>query len=194
MYYIYEHWRPDTQSLFYIGKGFGRRAYRMSYRSKWHARIQEKLLSLGMAVEVRIVASGLSAEEACMREVEYIKIARERGVDLVNMTNGGDGIAGFKHSISTRERMKISALKANTEEVKKKKSIARTGKKLSESHRQKISLLNIGNKRASGKRSKEFCEHMSRVLKGRKLTAAQIEQRRASMLLVWQRRKLQAGM
>jgi hypothetical protein len=191
MYYIYEHWRTDTNSLFYIGKGKGRRAYRMSYRSQWHNRIQEKLRSLGLDVEVRIVLTGLSCEEARHAETQHIKKCRETGVEIINMTNGGDGISGFKHSRETREKMRLSALKANTEEVRRKKSVSRTGIKLSKEHREKISISNVGNKRASGKRSEEFCEHMSRVLKGRKLTPEQVEQRRTSMLLRWQKIKEQ---
>lgn len=192
MYYIYEHWRTDRNELFYVGKGKGRRAYRMSYRSQWHNRIQEKLKSLGLSVEVRIVLTGLSCDEARDAEILHIKKCRESGFPIINMTNGGDGISGFKHSDETREKMSLSAFKANTDEVRRKKSASRVGIKFSESHREKLSISSVGNKRASGKRSKEFCEHISRVLRGRKLTPSQIEQRRLSMIEVWKLRKLQA--
>ena len=194
MYYVYEHWRIDTNTCFYVGKGTGKRAWNMASRNKYHKAIQQKLATMGLRVKVVVICDGMTDEDAKSLEILTIKKWRDLGCSLANFTIGGDGISGLKHSAETREKMRISALRANTEEVKKKKSMAKTGKKLSDEHRRKISLLNIGNKRASGKRSKEFCEHMSRVLKGRKLTPAQIEQRRTSMLLVWQRRKLQAGM
>lgn len=193
MHYVYEHWRIDTNTCFYVGKGIGKRAWNMAARNKRHKAIQQKLATMGLYVKVVVICDGMTDEDAKSLEILTIKKWRDLGCSLANFTIGGDGISGLKHSAETREKMRISALKANTEEVRKKKSLAAKGKIKSPEHRAKLAQSMIGSKRASGKRSREFCEHMSRVLKGRKLTPAQIEQRRASMLLVWQRRKLQAG-
>lgn len=190
MYYVYEHWRIDTNTCFYVGKGIGKRAWNMASRNKYHKAIQQKLAIMGLRVKVVVICDGMTDENAKSLEILTIKKWRDLGCSLANFTIGGDGTSGLKHSAETREKMIISALRANTEEVKKKKSTANTGKKLSDEHRRKISLLNIGNKRASGKRSKEFCEHMSKVLKGRKLTPEQVEQRRAAKFLYWKNKKM----
>lgn len=189
MFYVYEHWRLDREECFYVGKGKGKRAYETRNRNRHHKAIVAKLSRIGSAFEVRIVAFGLSEEAAFELEKERIVFWRQAGADLVNLTDGGDGIYGFKHSEETKQKMKESAFKANTEEVRRKKSNSRKGIVFSEEHRANISKSLIGQKRAAGKRSPEFGEKMSKLLKGRKLTDAQIEQRRQSMLAVWQRRK-----
>lgn len=189
MYYVYEHWRPDKNIPFYVGKGKKNRAYRMTYRNARHVAVQKKLASLELSVEVKIVACDLSSDDAIAKEIELIANYRKLGIDIVNMTIGGDGIPGHKHSEETRENMRASALLANTDDVRKKKSLALIGLVKSPEHRAKLSRSMVGNKRASGKRSMEFCQRMREALKGRKLSPEQIEQRRASMLLVWERRK-----
>ena len=63
-YYVYEHWRLDRDECFYVGKGHGSRAFSMKNRNKHHQAIVSKLNRIGSAFEVKIVASGLSEEEA----------------------------------------------------------------------------------------------------------------------------------
>lgn len=89
MYYVYEHWRLDSDTCFYVGKGSGNRAYSRARRNAhWH-NIVAKLERTGSAYEVRIVASGLSEGDAFSLEVDRIAFWRDR-VDLANITNGGD--------------------------------------------------------------------------------------------------------
>lgn len=57
--YVYEHWRPDSGTCFYVGKGRGKRA-RDNSRNQYHANIVAKLKRLGLRPEARIIASGLS--------------------------------------------------------------------------------------------------------------------------------------
>jgi hypothetical protein len=189
MFFVYEHWRTDTNQCFYVGKGRAGRPQNMSSRNRHHKNIQEKLKNNGFSVRVLIVAKGLTNDEALDVEVSLIRYWQRSGVVLANISPGGDGTSGYKHNAATREKMRISALKANTEEVRKKKSQSMKGLVKSESHRAAIAKTLIGQKRAAGKRSKEFCEHMSRVLKGRKLTPEQVEQRRVSMTAYWRLRK-----
>ena len=92
-FYIYEHWRPDRDECFYVGKGHGVRANWLRGRNQHHRAIQAKLSRLGMAVEVRMVRTGLSEDEAFTLEIERIAFWRNAGVDLANITNGGRGIA-----------------------------------------------------------------------------------------------------
>jgi len=92
LYYVYEHWRPDTDMCFYVGRGKGRRASRLKGRNEHHKRIVAKLVRLGMCVEVRMYASGLTYDEALAKERERVSFWRELGVDIVNQTAGGDGV------------------------------------------------------------------------------------------------------
>lgn len=95
VYYVYEHWRTDKDECFYVGKGKRRRAYNMKWRNRFHKAIQGKLYREGFAVEVKIVASGLTEQEAFALEIERIKFWRDAGADLANMTDGGDGTSGL---------------------------------------------------------------------------------------------------
>lgn len=92
-YYVYEHWRPDTGVCFYVGKGRGRRAYQMrTNRNLHHERIVSKIEKMGLRVDVRMVVTGISEDEALRIEVERIAFWRDAGTNLTNMTVGGDGL------------------------------------------------------------------------------------------------------
>lgn len=104
-FYVYEHWRLDRDECFYVGKGKGRRAYNMGWRNPHHKAIQAKVIREGFAIDVRIVATGLSEEDAFILECERIAFWRAVGVDLANITNGGDGVSGLKHSDDSKKKM-----------------------------------------------------------------------------------------
>lgn len=107
-FYVYEHWRPDRDECFYVGKGFGRRANVMYARNRHHTAIQAKLSRLGLCVEVRLVDSNLSEGDALALEIERISFWRESGVDLANLTAGGDGTSN--PSDETRALMRAAKL------------------------------------------------------------------------------------
>ena len=121
-YYVYEHWRPDTGVCFYVGKGKGKRAWDMKHmRNRHHMAIVSKLTSVGLLVDVKIIASGMSSEDALKLEIERISFY---GVDsLSNMTGGGDGLS----SPTQETRLKISASQKKRFEnhEEKEKMIAR---------------------------------------------------------------------
>ena len=105
-FYVYEHWRLDRDECFYVGKGFGGRAYDMKRsRNKHHQAIMLKMSRIGSSVEVRIVADGLDENRAFEIEKERIKFWRNAGIDIVNLTDGGDGTSGFKYSEESRAKM-----------------------------------------------------------------------------------------
>ena len=159
-FYVYEHWRPDRDEPFYVGKGSGRRAYHMSGRNSHHKAIQAKLSRLGMCVEVRLVASGLTEDEAFCMEIERIASLQSSGADLANMTIGGEGPSGAKRPpmpLVTREKL----------------SKAHKGKKLSSAHVQKMAAAHRGMKRppfsdehkkklSEGRRGMKFSEEHKR--------------------------------
>lgn len=77
------------------------------------------------------------------REKFWILKGRELGWKLTNLTIGGEGSIGFKHSIETRQ--KISDIARNrSPEIYKKISNANKGKKASKETRQKMSNSKLG--------------------------------------------------
>ena len=135
IFYVYEHWRPDTGVCFYVGKGKGKRAWRMSGRKNpHHTAIVSKLTSMGMCVDVRVVCRDLSEEQAFSLEKEKIT---EYGRDnLANCTDGGEGVTG----IEAWNRIRVTCL----EDLRSFESI------LSASHFYGISSVEIGEA-ANGK-------------------------------------------
>ena len=91
-FYVYEHWRPDKDRPFYVGKGRGRRAWLLRPRNPHYANVARKLAALGLCVEVRLVVGEMTAEQACAVEIERIRHLRSAGVELTNMTDGGEGM------------------------------------------------------------------------------------------------------
>jgi len=94
---LYRHIRLDTGQPFYIGIGKNlARAYQQYKRTSYWKRIIEKY-----NYEVEILFDDLTYEEACEKEKEFIKlygrIDNDTGI-LVNLTDGGEGSVGFKHS------------------------------------------------------------------------------------------------
>jgi len=95
-YVLYEHWRLDRDECFYVGIGKTKsRPYDMKKRNRHHKAIVAKAFREGFAVEVRIVAAGLSWAEACDLEIARIKFWRESGADLANIAAGGNGCVLF---------------------------------------------------------------------------------------------------
>lgn len=120
LFYVYEHWRPDTDACFYVGKGRGRRANEMYGRNRYHLHVQNKLNRLGMCVEVRMFAEGLAEDDAFGLEIDRIAFWLSVGVPLANLTAGGEG--GSNPSDETRALMRARKL----------------GRKLTAEHRAKI--------------------------------------------------------
>jgi hypothetical protein len=103
-YYVYEHWRPDTDLCFYVGAGRGKRAGNIRARTARHIGIQAELAALGMCVEVRLVKGELTKPEADTLEAKRIALWRGLGIELVNYGDGGPGTTGLKHSAESRAR------------------------------------------------------------------------------------------
>lgn len=91
-YYIYAHYTADTEELFYIGKGKGRRAWmtkKTDGRNIWWQRIAKK-----HGFTVKLLWEGLTEYEAYMKEQELITQYGRRDLGtgpLVNLTDGGNG-------------------------------------------------------------------------------------------------------
>jgi hypothetical protein len=90
---------------FYVGKGHGKRCefhldeakYYVNRKSKKLNKIR-KLMSLGMTPIIKKVEESVSDAQAIEFEMFVISEMRDIGITLTNMTDGGDGAKGYKHT------------------------------------------------------------------------------------------------
>ena len=99
MYYTYAHYTPKGD-LFYIGKGKDDRAY--SYRDRGYQWRDVVAKNRGIAIE--ILADWDTESEALSHEELLISCFKDMGANLVNLTDGGLGVKGYKQSPETRQK------------------------------------------------------------------------------------------
>ena len=140
-FYIYEHIRKDTGVVFYVGKGHGKRHCSKQNRNKYWVNVVAK----AGGFDSRIIYTNSSEELILLAEVEKINQLRMLGLELVNLTDGGEGITGLKHSEKSKKLIS-EKLKGRTlsEEHKRKMSVSHTGKSFSEEHKRKMSEVQKG--------------------------------------------------
>ena len=111
-FYIYRHIRPDTNEVFYIGKGntfsksHSNRAYEKHRRNKWWQNIVSKNNG---EYKVEIIFECETELEVNTKEIEFIELYGRKDLGkgtLVNLTNGADGSIGV--IVSKETRMKLS--------------------------------------------------------------------------------------
>lgn len=101
-FYVYMHLKATTKEPFYIGKGWGGRAWDFTKRNRFWDRSVRK-----HGVEVMVVQDGLQQWAALELECDLIALhgRRQDGKGpLVNMTDGGEGVFGAKHSKAHRAK------------------------------------------------------------------------------------------
>lgn len=129
--FIYSLCDPITEEVRYIGKTdqyLKQRLYSHIQESKSDKRSHKiswikSLLSKGLKPLIKIVDE-VPQDEWKYWECYYIELYKSRGYNLTNLTDGGQGGSGYKHTEESRERMRQSKL----------------GQKLSEEHKNKISI------------------------------------------------------
>jgi hypothetical protein len=148
---VYRHRRLDKNEVFYVGIGKKEsRAFDMVNRNYIWKGIKSR-----SEVGVEIVARDLSWELAC--ELEQLMIAEYGRIDLhtgslANLTDGGEGTIGVKHSQETKDkRANSNRGKKRSSETKLKISQSLTGKKLSEQHIEKLRISHLGQTSATAK-------------------------------------------
>lgn len=125
-FYVYGHYTKDTNELFYVGKGVGVRAWSRDKRSRWWTRTVNK-----HGLEIKLLFENLTESEAHDKEMKLIQQHGRRNNNtgiLINLTEGGEGISGYKHTESTKRII----------------SNKLSGRTLSEPHKTAISKSNAG--------------------------------------------------
>lgn len=151
---VYEHWRPDLNVCFYVGRGPSSRANDLNpkNRNAHHGRVVAKMNALGLGVEVRIYAGGLTVVEANALEVSRIAHYRAIGHPLTNQTDGGEGLCN--PSVETRAKMAARQIgKKHSGERCAKIGRAHRGRTLSPEHIAKLSLAQKGVKRPHARKA-----------------------------------------
>jgi hypothetical protein len=125
MFYTYAHYKPDN-SVFYIGKGRGRRAWSNKNRNP-HWR---NVIAKHGEPKVEVLAQWPTEEEAFEHEKFLIWCFRDMGCSMVNITNGGEGVSGYKPTQESIQK-RLDSMKGYTptEETRSKMREAHLGEK-----------------------------------------------------------------
>jgi hypothetical protein len=166
MAYVYRHIRKDTNEIFYVGIGDDKnhnRAYQKRNRNLFWWHIVNKT-----EYSIEIIEDELTWDNACEKEIEYIKKYGRRDLglgSLVNLTDGGDGL--HNPAIYVRNKIRSHFLgKTRTEiygvekanEITNKIILKNTGKKRTNEFKesQRIKVLGQNNPMFGKSRNNEF--------------------------------------
>lgn len=130
-FYVYVNTRASDGSVFYVGKGKGDRAWDTYGRSEWWKRIVAKHGFLYKIVSY-------FSNETCAFSFESALIGHYGRPNLCNLTDGGDGASGYKHTDEAKRKIgDKSRLKVLTDATKEKLRLANFGKKASDETKEK---------------------------------------------------------
>ena len=155
MFYTYAHYTPQGR-LFYIGKGQRGRAFSFYQRGSHWNNVVDKYGK----PEAQILAHWETEKEALDHEVLLISCFKDMGYKLTNLTDGGEGSSGFKHSqesiakiakVKTEKPSKYWLGKPRSQETKDKisKALMGVGRPHTEEAKKKIALAHTGKKQGS---------------------------------------------
>ena len=118
--YVYTHTRLDTNEIFYVGIGtqdnYKRASFNYNRTNYW------KNITKKCGWKVDIVCDNLSWDDACKKEKELILLYGRVDLGtgtLVNLTDGGEGTLGRKHTDETKAKM--SKIKKGTKQSKERR-------------------------------------------------------------------------
>lgn len=160
-FYTYIHTRADDGQVFYVGKGTARdnRAESKKGRSDFWKRTVAKH---GLTVDICMRFD--SEEDAFTHERFLIQCFRDLGAPLANLTDGGEGPCGMRHSAKTRELLSViqkgrkrtpeqvaATARGNTgqrrtPEQRAKLTAAQLGRVCKPETREKLRMHNLGHK------------------------------------------------
>lgn len=115
-YYTYAHYTADTKEIFYIGKGtFSKQGnFKRAYAKTGRNAFWKNKVNKHQGFEVKVLAVWKTEDEAFSHERLLISCFEGK---LVNLTEGGDGCSGRKHSEEEKKKRadKLRGLKRNPE-------------------------------------------------------------------------------
>jgi hypothetical protein len=133
------------------------------------------MLSKGINPDIKIVKDHLEEGEAFDLEMSDIKCIGRRGFDegpLTNLSDGGKGASGHKHSEETKQKLrKIVLGTIRSKETRQRMREANLGRKHTEESKQRMSNAHKGKKH-----TKETKQRMSNSQKG-KITSQETRQK-----------------
>jgi group I intron endonuclease len=169
VFYTYLHLRESDGKPFYIGQGSisRKRAYSHLGRNQhWHNTVAKH------GLKVEIIAEWKTHNEVIEHEKFLIACFRDMGFPLVNMTDGGEGVNGYKHDEKTKEKISIGCkgkpgpwlgkkrpehLVKNHAEILRGRPSPLRGRKQSKEHIEKAAATRIG--KASGAKDRRWANN-----------------------------------
>lgn len=145
IFYVYTWTRPDTNEVFYIGKGHGNRINSTKSRNKHVLNVIKKCGGIKNIIKEKLYEN---LDENLSFDLEKETIAKYRellGEKLLNISIGGDGSAGWYDTLTEEEKEKHKEIskswtgRKHTEEEKRKMAESKRGKKHSEETNKKVS-------------------------------------------------------
>lgn len=141
---VYGLYDPRDGELRYIGKSaFRLRRLRRhvwaarSHREQSHkARWIRQLIRLGHEPVILVLSECLSATDTSTSERAWIAAMRVVGARLTNLTDGGEGSDGLKHTAAARAKVSVANRgRKHSLEARQRMSVARTGAPWTETQR-----------------------------------------------------------
>jgi hypothetical protein len=179
-YYVYELRHPETNSVYYVGKGNSRRsrhndhvneAYRLinwrKEQNNIHAGKTRKIIEQGLNPLFVKVFETVNKTDAFEKEIELIarygRINMKTG-PLANLTEGGECATGWKHTDEAKAKIsKAHTGRILSEKQKQNLSKIHTGMKHTNEAKRKISEFNIGRKHSIETRKKMSNSRKNRI-------------------------------
>lgn len=166
-FYVYVHRKATTGEIFYVGKGKDDRAYVFGRNRYWDNTAKKH----GYTVET--IETGLQEWYALELEINLIAYHGRRDLKLgplVNMTDGGEGMSGFKFNQESKDKMGAANRgRIRSEETKSKLSKLSTGNKNSLGHKHSEETKTVLSKINIGKtHSEETKQKISELFSGEK--------------------------
>jgi group I intron endonuclease len=109
---IYSLRDPREESIRYIGLTTRELNKRLNehlsidckfYKGNWI----KSILKNNLIPIIELIEDNLTLENAKLKEKQYILLYKSLGAKLTNLTNGGEGTSGYKHSNITKEILSV---------------------------------------------------------------------------------------
>ena len=116
---LYRHIRTDKQEVFYIGIGENESR---AYNKKNRTRVWKNTANKGY--ETEILFEDVTWEQVIEKEKEFIALYGRKDLGLgtlVNLTDGGEGTIGYKHTDEAKEKNRLASSGKNNPWYKKER-------------------------------------------------------------------------